>query len=129
MVYNILPFCGLSFHFLDGVLWCTEVFMNNLMGIPVVTLGQRHGLDLMLLWLWRRLAATAPIRPLAWESPYAVSVALEKTKKKKKLTKSSLSGFFRLFVACALASYLRNHFLSQDHEDLPLCFLLRVLYF
>ena len=24
-----------------------------------------------MLWLWRRLAATAPIRPLAWEPPVA----------------------------------------------------------
>ena len=30
--------------------------------------------------LWRRLAAIALIRPLAWEPPYAVSVALEKKK-------------------------------------------------
>ena len=29
------------------------------------------------------LAATAPIRPLAWEPPYALGAALEKTKKKK----------------------------------------------
>ena len=36
--------------------------------------------DLALLWLWRRLAATAPIRPLAWEPPYATGMALEKTK-------------------------------------------------
>ena len=32
----------------------------------------------MLLWLWWRLAAIAPIPPLAWEPPYAVGVALEK---------------------------------------------------
>ena len=25
--------------------------------------------DPRLLWLWRRLAAIAPIRPLAWEPP------------------------------------------------------------
>ena len=37
----------------------------------------------MLPWLWRRLVATAPIRPLAWEPPCAAGVALEKTKKKK----------------------------------------------
>ena len=37
-----------------------------------------------LLWFWRRLVATAPIRPLAWEPPYAVGTALEKTKKEKK---------------------------------------------
>ena len=30
------------------------------------------------------MAATAPIRPLAWEPPKAVGVALEKTKRQKK---------------------------------------------
>ena len=40
--------------------------------------------DLALLWLWRsRLAAIAPIGPLAWEPPYAVGVALKRTKKTK----------------------------------------------
>ena len=33
--------------------------------------GRRHGLDLMWLWLWLWPAATAPIRPPAWELPYA----------------------------------------------------------
>jgi len=28
--------------------------------------------------------ATAPIRPLAWESPYAVEAALEKAKRQKR---------------------------------------------
>ena len=41
----------------------------------------RHSSDPALLWLWRRLAATAPIRPLAWEPPYAVGAALEKAKR------------------------------------------------
>ena len=45
--------------------------------------GCRHGLDPGLLWLWCRLAATAPIRPLVWEPPYATGAALEKTKKEK----------------------------------------------
>ena len=42
-------------------------------------MGLRHGSTLALLWLWHRPAATAPIRPLAWEPPYAVGTALEKT--------------------------------------------------
>ena len=46
--------------------------------------GRRCGSDPTLLWLWHRLAATAPIRPLAWEPPYAMGAALENTKKKKK---------------------------------------------
>ena len=34
--------------------------------------------------LWHKPVATAPIRRLAWELPYATGAALEKTKKKKK---------------------------------------------
>ena len=32
--------------------------------------------------LWCRLAATAPVQPLAWEHPYAKDVALKRQKKK-----------------------------------------------
>ena len=39
--------------------------------------GRRLGWDPMLLCLWRRPAAVARIRPLAWESPYAAGVALQ----------------------------------------------------
>ena len=46
--------------------------------------GQKCSSDLAWLWLWRGPAATAPIRPLAWEPPCAMSVAL-KTKKEKKI--------------------------------------------
>ena len=35
--------------------------------------------DLVLLWLWCRLAAAAPIQPLAQELPYAAGVALKRT--------------------------------------------------
>ena len=34
----------------------------------------------MWLWLWLWLAAVVPIQPLAWELPYATSVALKKEK-------------------------------------------------
>ena len=49
--------------------------------------GGRIGLNPALLWLWRRLAATAPIRPLAWERPYAMGVAQEIAKRQKKKKK------------------------------------------
>ena len=39
--------------------------------------------DPALPWLWLRLVATAPIRPLAWEPPYAAGVAQENGKKTK----------------------------------------------
>mgnify|MGYP001470762114 CR=1 FL=1 len=37
--------------------------------------------DLALLFLWRRPAATAPIRPLAWEPSYAAGAAQEIAKR------------------------------------------------
>ena len=37
--------------------------------------------DPELLWLWCRPVATAPIRPLAWEPPYAAGEALKRTEK------------------------------------------------
>ena len=40
--------------------------------------------DPALLWLWRKLAATALIRPLAWEPPYVAGAAIKKKKKKPK---------------------------------------------
>ena len=46
--------------------------------------GRSRGSDLELLWLRCRPAATAPIRPLAWEPPYAAGVALKGQKDKKK---------------------------------------------
>ena len=42
--------------------------------------GRRRGSDLALLWL----AATAPIRPLALEPPYAAGAALKGQKTERK---------------------------------------------
>ena len=44
----------------------------------------RCDLDPALLWLWCRVAAAAPIRPLAWKPPHAMGEALKRLKKKKK---------------------------------------------
>ena len=43
-----------------------------------------RGLNLVLLWLWCKTAATTPIGPLAWEPPYAMDVALKGQNKTKK---------------------------------------------
>ena len=48
------------------------------------SVGRRHGLDLALLWLWHRPAATAPFLLLAWEPTYATGVALKRQKQPKK---------------------------------------------
>ena len=55
----------------------------------------RHRSYLVLLYLWHRTAATAPIRPLAWEHPYATSPAIEKKNYSKQ--KSRTRWFHRQF--------------------------------
>ncbi len=65
-------------------------------------IGCRRGLDPALLWLWHRLAAAAPIGPLAWESPHAVGVALEKAK--RKINKSLLFQAYYLNARGCLSS-------------------------
>ena len=47
--------------------------------------GHRCGLDLALLWLWRRPEAAALIRSLAWGPPYAASAALKIKNKNKNI--------------------------------------------
>ena len=43
--------------------------------------------DLVLLWLWRRPAAAASIRPLVWELSYTMGAAIKSTppQKRKKI--------------------------------------------
>ena len=43
--------------------------------------------DPVLLWLWCRPAAVAPVRPLAWEPPHAAGAALIRQKNFKKIHK------------------------------------------
>ncbi|MFX3722985.1 hypothetical protein ACJBPS_10480, partial [Streptococcus suis] len=45
--------------------------------------AHRRGSDLALPWLWCRPEATAMIRTLAWELPYAADVALKRQKERK----------------------------------------------
>ena len=64
--------------------------------------GRRRSSVLMLLWLWCRRAAVAPIGPLVWEPPYAMGAALKKAKKKKKERKEKKKLWKWLF--CVLNS-------------------------
>ena len=49
--------------------------------------GRRHGWDLALLCLWRRVAAASLIQPLAWEIPHATGAAI----KRKKIFKQKMN--------------------------------------
>ena len=65
--------------------------------------GRRCGSDHALLWLWCRPAATAPIRSLTWEFPYASGEALGKAEKQEQ-TKNLLpvKKFCKLFFYCLI---------------------------
>ena len=71
--------------------------------------GRRCVSDPALLWLWYRPAATAPIRPLAREPPYAASSALEKMKKDQKKTKC----FILLYVSICQSFIPDNNILLE----------------
>ena len=60
----------------------TNLTRNHKVACSISGLAQRVK-DLVLLWLWHRPVATALIRPLAWEPPYATGVALKKDKNKR----------------------------------------------
>ena len=52
-------------------------------------------MDPVLLCLWYRHAAVAPIPPLAWEPPYASGTALKRQKRQKKKKKKRIAQVFR----------------------------------
>ena len=73
--------------------------------------GRRCSSNLTLLRLWHRLAAVAPIRPLAWEPPYAAGAGLKRQKKKKKTT-------IWLNRICGAPAALGRRFNSGQHSGL-----------
>ena len=72
-------------------------------------IGRRCLLDPTLLWLWRRPAAVALIRSLAWKFPYAAGAAL---KSKNKQTNKPKPKKQRVPV---MAQWLMNP--TSIHED------------
>ena len=79
--------------------------------------GHRLGSDPVLLWLWLRLAAAAPIRPLGWEPPYASGATPPPKKDKKRRHSSDLTvNFFTVLNQHKLwysAEHKRNRKLKE----------------
>ena len=77
--------------------------------------GRRRSSDPVWLWLWCRPAAVALIGPLAWELPYATSVALKSKTKKRTNEKVVLNNIYvksLLFLSEAL------HFLKLELQKI-----------
>ena len=69
------PTLSLSFSVLKG----EELFGFCQLAVSC-GVGRRSGSDPVLLWLWCRPTAPAPIRLLAWETPRATGAALKRQK-------------------------------------------------
>ena len=66
--------------------WLTNPTRNHEVAGSVPAVAQWVN-DPALLWPWCRLVATALIRPLAWEPPYAEGAAQRNSKKTKRQKK------------------------------------------
>ena len=62
-----------------------RISFSSLSGLRIQCCCELWCLDLVLLWLWCRLAATALIGSLAWNLHMPPVVGSKKTKKKKKI--------------------------------------------
>ena len=85
--------------------------------------GRRCSLDPALLWLWRRLVATAPIQPLPWEPPYAARAAKEMAKRQKKKKKILISCVL-LWLQTDSLPVLSAYLYALAHSVLGLVFIL-----
>ena len=72
--------------------------------------GHRRGSDLVLLWLCCRPAATALIRPLAWELPYAMGSTVKRQNKTKH--------FYRYVLAQLKMKFVQN---IKIHKHILFC--------
>ena len=80
-------------------MWVRALASLSELRIQLCSVGRRHSLDLVLLWLWHGPVATALIGPLAWEPPCATGAALERQKIKNFFKFKKISGVTH--VRCA----------------------------
>ena len=81
--------------------------------------GRRCGLDLELLWLWCRLAAVAPVGPLAWEPPYATVAALKRQKDNNVIAPLPYKSCQMILYEWLNVIWERNVTLAQPNKFIP----------
>ena len=79
--------------------------------------GLRHGSDPTLLWFWHRPAATALIRPLAWEPPFAMGAALEKAKWQKKKKDKEKRNPKYIWLNSIIKVSFSSHICEMSHQN------------
>jgi len=91
----------------------------------------RRGSDLVLLWLWCRPAATTPIRPLAWETPYAAGAALKGEKTKKEQQQKNEDTCIPVFIATlfTIAKTLKQHKCPSTDECIKMKYIYTMEYY
>ena len=83
-------------------------------------ISRRCRLDPELLWVGHMPAAAVPIRPLAWELPYATHVALKGKKKKTKKTKKAYIYLYRYI-------YTHTHYICT-HTNYVYTLYIHIIY-
>ena len=83
--------------------------------------GCRRDSDPELLWLWCRPVATAQIRPLGWEHPYAAEAALEKAKRQNKQTNKKKHFAWIFQIKPAHTSKLASDLNARSGKRFYLC--------
>ena len=78
--------------------------------------GRRHSSNPALLWLWCRPADVAPIRPLAWEPPYAAGAALKRQKNKKHTDTTRQFKELEMQMGNKYMKYLKFNFMLQQKK-------------
>ena len=95
-----------------------DPWVHSLAQGPGVTLSWGVGCRCSLdpVWLWRRLAAIAPIRPLAWEFACAAGAALKK--KNHKIIKEETT---HVQCICMYLLWKKIHIFVDPHSSNPCC--------
>ena len=76
-----IKLCYQSFHCGSQWVKSPNCLHKDAGSIPGLAQGVK---DLVLLWVWNRLLAAAPVQPLAWELPHATGTVLKRERERER---------------------------------------------